>query len=1403
MSLIPPVADAAAVAKPPRMRAAWWGGLRWMARALLGLIVTAWSLVLIAWLTLHWGILPHIDEWRGPIEERASAALGVPVRIGAIEVHSGGWVPAFELRDVRLLDPQGRPGLRLARVFAAVSARSLLSLELRFEQLLIDAPQLEVRRDADGRIFVAGLDFSAPGTDGHATADWFFAQHEFVIRGGRLRWIDEQRDAAPLVLDDVQLVVRNGLREHAMRLDATPPPEWGERFHASARFTQPLLARHGDWRRWSGSAYASLPRADVRELRRYVSLPFELSEGNGALRGWFDLKEGRPVAATVDLALHQVALRLAADVEALRFEQIEGRLAVRRSVDGVTISAQHFGFITGDQIRWPAGDLKLSWRQREGQAATGGEFSADRLDLEPMARIASRVPLGAALRRLLAELKPQGVVSGLTARWDGPLDAPRHYRARAALTGLSLAGKASPEPNGFGRPGLRNADLQLDATETGGSARIAMLAGALEFPGVFDDPVVAFARLNAQLQWKIDAAPVAARGLPAPAPRITVLVKEMRFSNPDASGDLQATWSTGSGSGVATGGRYPGTIELDGTLAQGSAARVARYLPRDIDIEVRRYLEQAIQGGRVKQVRFHVKGDLWDFPFYGARHSGEFRIAGTVEDATFAFVPSTPARGAQAAYTSPWPTLTRLNGELIIDRAALEIRNARARGGGVEWSKVQGGIRHLAEKATLNLEAAGRGPLAEMLRTVNTTPIGAWIGGALGASSASGAADLTLKLGVPLADLAATTAKGSLSLVNNDLRITPASPLLASASGRVDFSEQGFAVVGARARVFGGEVSFDGAMQGAGPARFTGQGTLSAGGLKRAAESGPYRAAAAALAGQAAYRMSLEFVHGQAQIELTSSLVGLAINAPAPLGKVAEAALPLRLQTRLEPTVEGQAARDTLRVELGAILQAQYLRDLSGSEPRVLRGGIGVLAPAPQPSQGVAANIVLKKLVTDTWEPWLEGLPGAGDGANAQGAAGYLPDTIALQVQELDSGSRRLTHLTAGVSREVGLWRANLDADQLSGYVEYRPPRGSVAAGRVYARLARLALPKSDTEEVDKLLDQPPSSVPALDVVVEDFELRGMHLGRLEVEAVNRRRGDEREWQLAKFNLAMPEARLVARGRWGASAAAGARRAVMDFKLQLADSGALLDRLGMPKAIKGGKGELAGQVSWIGSPFALDYPTLSGQVQVAIAAGQFLKVEPGAARLLGVLSLQALPRRLSLDFRDLFQKGFAFDSIDGDVRIVQGVAQTNNLRMRGVQAAVLMEGSADIEHETQDLRVVVVPEINAGTAALAYAVINPAVGLGAFLAQTLLRKPLIAASTREFHVFGPWADPKVEAVKRKWTDDVPVIAPPAAAARSATPDTTPASASASAPARAPVPGASGAGAASVGLPGNS
>jgi uncharacterized protein (TIGR02099 family) len=673
----------------------------------------------------------------------------------------------------------------------------------------------------------------------------------------------------------------------------------------------------------------------------------------------------------------------------------------------------------------------------------------------------------------------------------------------------------------------------------------------------------------------------------------------------------------------------------------------------------------------------------------------------------------------------------------------------------------------------LTVQGQGRGPLADMLRYVGASPVGAWMHQALAQSSASGAAELKLALALPLDRVSDGTVKGSVVLAGNDVRIRPDTPLLGAAKARVEFTRKSVSVSGGSARVLGGDATFEGHTAADGNLRFAAQGVATADGLRRAGELGWPARVAASLSGSAPYRLNLNIVQDQVEIALTSSLVGMGSELPAPLRKAADAPLPLRYQTSLLANTGGDAGsgapREQLRFELGNAVQAQFVRDLA--HDTVLRGGIGVFEPAPQPATGVQANVALAQFNADAWQATaarvFTGAAGAGAGASGAGD-GYLPHSVAFRAQELVTSGRTLTHVVAGLSRDMmgdeNLWRVNLEADQLGGYLEYRPARSAASAGRIYARLARLALPKSEADSVETLLDKSPATVPALDIVVDDFELRGKKLGRIEIEAVNRAVGD---WRLAKFNMITPEARFSGSGQWGGSGGGGPgsakRRMVLDFRLDLSDSGAYLQRLTGERSLRGGKGRMQGQLSWGGSPLSVDYPSLAGQVNVALDSGQFLKAEPGAARLLSVLSLQSLPRRLVLDFRDVFQEGFAFDSVTGDVKIEHGEASTNNLRMRGVQAAVLMEGHADLERETQNLRVVVVPEINAGTASLAYAAINPAIGLGTFLAQLVLRKPIIAAGTREFRVTGPWADPKVDRIERKLGEPVPETETPPAA----------------------------------------
>jgi uncharacterized protein YhdP len=168
---------------------------------------------------------------------------------------------------------------------------------------------------------------------------------------------------------------------------------------------------------------------------------------------------------------------------------------------------------------------------------------------------------------------------------------------------------------------------------------------------------------------------------------------------------------------------------------------------------------------------------------------------------------------------------------------------------------------------------------------------------------------------------------------------------------------------------------------------------------------------------------------------------------------------------------------------------------------------------------------------------------------------------------------------------------------------------------------------------------------------------------------------------------------------------------------------------------------------------------LSGTLRVNVGAGQFTKLEPGVGRLLGVLSLQALPRRISLDFRDVFSEGFAFDTIQGSVRIGSGIMHTDNLVVSGPAAKVVFAGDVDLDRETQLLSVRVQPSLSttisagAGAAAVALLAANPlvgaAVGAGALIAQKVMQDPIEQMFSYEYSVRGSWAEPVVERMARR------------------------------------------------------
>jgi len=1346
---------------PPR----WLRATAFAARWAVGLLLAAWWVLIAFWAVLHGWIVPRIQDYRPLIEQQGSQLLGVPLTIGNLRVVAQGLVPSFEVDDLALLDPQGAVALRLPKVSVALSPRSVWNLG--FEQLYVEHPVLDIRRTAEGQILVAGLALN-PNSDNSSLARWFFSQTEVVVRGGQLRWTDDLRGGQPLALSGVNVLVRNSLRRHAFHVDATLPEAWGRSFSVNGRFRQPLLSRNtGNWRDWDGQVYTHFDAVDVSRLHQHVDLGLALLEGHGAVRAWTDFRKGQLTGATVDLALAQARVQTAAPSEPLTLSDITGRLGGKRLPQGLEFSTQNLQFNLADGRAWPGGNIAVVLKNGTPKLPPSGEIHADHLDLAALGHMAQLIPMANPAAAVLTTHAAQGLIEKFDAKWRGAGPWPAQFEATGRFTEVSIApGQASPgtvstgtsdtdyRPPQPGRPGITGASGSFELTQSGGKAHVSLRQGRILLPGVFEDPVLPIDTLNTDISWQHQG------------DRIAVQAQKLQFSNKDTDGTVQVNWHTSDPLKSPSHARFPGVLDLQGSLSRAEALRVQRYLPLILSPTLRGYLTSAIQQGSLSAVKFRVKGDVHHLPFSDPKQ-GEFHVSAQVKNAQFSYVPQ--ALGNTTSTASEWPALTQLGGELVFDHRSMQVRGASGKFvgyPGLQLTRADVVISDLAQ-AVVQVTAEAKGSTADALALLAHSPVNEWTNKALQTATATGTADYKLRLNLPLSDLSKSKIQGQVVLNQNDFQLNPDVPPFSKARGSVSFTESSFAVQG-NAGFLGGDIRIEGGTgkrTGSAPAAVAGgldepqvsfkaQGTASISGLQQAHAWAPLPTLAQHAQGSTAYSATFALRHGTPELSVQTDLSGVSIALPAPLNKAAQASWPLRFDNSLLRTAP---LTDRLSLDIEPLGTVVYERDVSGPRAKVLRGGMGLgLASGEHvavPEQGVSANIRWDTLDWDAWRAAFRKTD-SGTGTNSStgsdlglppAVADYLPTTLAVRARELTADGHRINHIVAGGSRVGTTWRTNLEADELSGYLEYREGNAN-ASGRLFARLARLTMAPGAASQVEAILKEPPTHIPALDIVIEDTELRGKKWGRVEVEAINRSQGD---WRLNRLNISTPEAHFAASGEWVFSEAGLPRRTRMNFKLNIDDAGQLLTRFGMHDVVRKGQGKLEGEVSWQGSPLALDHPTLGGAFNIEVEKGQFLKADPGLAKLLGVLSLQSLPRRLALDFRDVFSEGFAFDVLRGDASINKGIAYTNNLQMKGVNAAVFMEGSADIAKETQDLKVVVVPEINAGTASLVASVINPMVGLTTFLTQFVLRRPLIEANTQQFHVDGSWADPHVNRVERQ------------------------------------------------------
>ncbi|MEN9912059.1 MAG: hypothetical protein RI956_503, partial [Pseudomonadota bacterium] len=679
-----------------------------------------------------------------------------------------------------------------------------------------------------------------------------------------------------------------------------------------------------------------------------------------------------------------------------------------------------------------------------------------------------------------------------------------------------------------------------------------------------------------------------------------------------------------------------------------------------------------------------------------------------------------------------------------------------------------------------------------ILALIRNTPLSTHLSEPFNTLKTQGIAEIDAHLNLDITKPEAFSTQGTATLKEATLSLSKDLPAIEQLNATVKFKETGFTVEAARANWLGGDVTLTGGFDTQDAQKtvhLKGQAYLEK--IKQYSTNPMAQALLQRAEGDLEYNLVLNTNEQGVSWAVKADLTHTKLNWPGFLDKAVGIPLPfslIRIPIQRNKSLNNMPSiidHDKWEVSLGQTVlgpfQGVVERQLQDKTWVIERGAValGDDAVLNTPDTGLGVHIIGKSVNLDhiqtelTALPWktlpIDDAPQVSTIPSKPPA--WMPSTIAVQVDDLTFGHRTYHNIVSGASRN-GIygenWNGNLVAQGINGYFSWKDPHLSkdLGGGQLQLKLTELTIPPSELEDSKQsLLNILPNQVPSVELNIDKLTLGTHFLGNISLQARNTTRPtitqkvdisdtntlitDERGWDIQSLTIQRPHFDMQAKGAWQYNIQYPQGQVNLNFKLTTDSLGNVLNDFKYDPIIAAAAGEVTGDIVWQGTPFGVNIASLSGNVAGQFKEGRFLKADPGVGRLVGLFSLQNLPRRLSLNFNDTFGEGFAFDKINMKASINQGQLNIDSFLMRSSLAKITATGKVSLTDEKQALRFTVKPEINAGSASLLYMAINPVIGLSTLAAQWLFREPLTDSLTTFYDVTGSWAAPEVNSVKRK------------------------------------------------------
>ena len=1262
---------------------------------LVSAIVITTLLVSLIWLTSS-----SIDDLRPNILEWVHTTTGQPIEVDNLAIEWRGIIPHLKLSDIEVLDRNTHESLtHLDQASLSVDLyHSLVNWKATIGHLELSGLNVELVHKKDGTISLLGLTEQA--SSGDEFTQWLLEQPHLKISDSQIAWHEYERQIKPIKLSDVDLELTNQSLANTHQLSgSTSLANNVGSIEFQLNVTGDPLSP--DWdadlnlttEEFKFSNY--LP-ADINEKIQASLQTNTISIDHSSLNSTTHINWEKAEISDVN---GEFFLKSATPIYSISGKFTADKTPAKNwllTAPDLTIAAQDH--------QWQPFSLGLLIPENFSQNNPSADVAINNLKVEDLITLVPE-----SIKKSVINFQPRGELNDLRIQYDKknsqrPLIIDGEFSDLETLAYEKIPGFKNL--SGKFQSNMEALLIDFDSHD--------LIVNNLSESGELDPPIK-LDSLIGEINWrKLD------QGWTLSTPQLTL-------SNPDIEFQLTGVLKNDTINSPH--------LEVQGTFFRGNIEPVVKHIPSNlIHHKVKEWLDRALIGGRVTGGNLSFQGALDKFPFDKNSEQEIFEIRLNAEDGI-------------VDYFEGWPLVEEITAEVIFNSHEIIVTSPSAKINGADVSNVTVKIPELVtQKHHLMITGNAKGDMKQGLQYINNSPLRSSVGKQLDHLKISGNLNFDLNIDIPLSNPDRTKIKGKVHLRKNTLLLESLDINMKALTGDFIFDQDRWQAKDLKGRLYESAINInldinkskdkpksDVRITGLADKNYITNRMIQLGMKREDLKVLDSISGTTHWMAQLSLPPEIGDPDGETGLVITSMLKGLNVRAPEPPGKLSSEERALKISTTLSKKLDRQVSFEYGNINGEIKLEAES--EITSLKNIVLHFGNGKLSNAKNNKHLITANGNIKSLNLSAWTAFFDKYFGHNN-KRSEPDESFLKFDLTIDHLKAFGQSLKKSHVIGRSSKKT--WELQVEDHDTSGMISI-PYQLSVQP--VKADFERLRIVSSDQKEDSELIQ--PKRIPEVMLTSQQFKYNDLQLGSLQLHTKPKENG----LSVEKLVLSAPAVSIDVKGDW-----TGYKTQQSKFNI-LANGQALSPMLAQfgfdSSGIEGGETSIVIDAAWKGSPADFELAKLKGSLSLDVGNGRFTEIKNRVGKVFGLLSIQSLGRRLSLDFNDLFKEGFTFDKISASFDIERGNAYTNNLNIFGTSAKIDITGRVGLSDQDYDQLITVTPSVadSLPVASVIFGPIGAGVGAAIYIAEKVL--PILPEAIdkvleRQYTLTGGWEEPVVE-----------------------------------------------------------